>query len=306
MTRIPLRRLFLVALLAAGVGGCAGRPDSKASQAVVPHPPTEGLFVVYNGKMGRLDDAPDKILKSWPIRSNLGPNLEFVVHHPAVAAGGGSPGQLVALRQVAYVRSNIAASGTVHKNKKTEWIVASLNPLYVPTRVVQDSKDPTLLQVIPTEPLTPGLYALSLRTGNSAVTGRFGVEWSKLDKEQYASTHCVDRYLTKPVLYRPCDERDGVEKAVLKVQALNVTKVLVNSSPALAIEGRLRNTSSKRQAVPTMVAVLNDKQGKEIKRWTFVPDAKELSPGNSVAFRTLAAAPPRETAGVAILLAESD
>jgi hypothetical protein len=303
MTRISFRHLLVVALLAAGVGGCAGTPKSK-SQAVVPRPPTEGLYVVYNGKMGRLDDTPDKILKTWPVRSNLGPNLEFVIHHPAVAAAGGSPGQLVALRQVAYVRSNITPSGTVHKNKKTEWIVASLDPLYVPARVTQDSKDPTLLRVVPNEPLTPGLYALSLRTGNSSVTGRFGVEWSKSDKEQYASTHCVDRYLTKPVLYRPCDERDGVEKAALKVQALNVTKVLVNSSPALAIEGRLRNTSSKRQVVPTMVAVLNDKQGKEIKRWTFVPDAKELSPGNSVAFRTLAAAPPRETAGVAILLAQ--
>jgi hypothetical protein len=171
---------------------------------------------------------------------------------------------------------------------------------------VRDSRDPTLVRVIPNEPLTPGLYALTLRTGKSAITGRFGVEWSQADKKQYASTHCVDRYLTAPVLYRPCDERDGVEKAALRVQALNVTKVLVNSAPALVIEGRLKNTSGKPQTVPAMLAVLNDKQGKEIKRWTFVPDAKELSPGKSVAFRTLAASPPRNTAGVAILLAESE
>jgi len=304
MARISFWHLLVVAMFAVGVGGCAGTPSSK-QQAVVPRPPTEGLYVLYNGKMGRLDDNPDKILKTWPIRSNLGPNLEFVIRHPAIAASG-SPGQLVSLRQVAYVRSNIATSGTVHKNKRTEWVVASLAPLYVPARVVQDSRDPTLVQVIPNEPLTPGLYSLTLQTGKSAVAGRFGVEWSKSDKQQYASTHCVDRYLTTPVLYRPCDERDGVDKAALKVQALNVTKVLVNSAPALAIEGRLKNTSSKRQVVPTMVAVLNDKQGREIKRWTFAPDAKELSPGNSVTFRTLAATPPRETAGVAILLAESE
>src|SRR5262249_2620162 len=116
MTRISLRHLFLVVLLAAGAAGCAGTPASK-SHAVVPRPPTEGLYVVYNGKMGRLDDTPAKVLKTWPIRSNLGPNVEFVIHHPAVAAAGGSPAQLVALRQVAYVRSNIATSGTVHKNK---------------------------------------------------------------------------------------------------------------------------------------------------------------------------------------------
>lgn len=305
MTRISIRHLLVVVLLAASAGGCAGTPSSK-SQAVVQRPPAEGLYVVYNGKMGRLDDTPDKVLKTWPIRSNLGPNVEFVVQHPAIAESSGPPGKLIALRQVAYVRANIATSGTIRKNKKAEWIVASLEPLYVPARVVRDSRDPTLVRVIPSEPLTPGLYALSLRTGKSAITGRFGVEWSQADKKQYASTHCVDRYMTTPVLYRPCDERDGVEKAALRVQALNVTKALVNSAPALVIEGQLKNTSGKSQVVPPMLAVLNDKQGKEIKRWTFVPDAKELSPGKSVAFRTLAASPPRNTAGVAILLAESE
>jgi hypothetical protein len=147
-------------------------------------------------------------------------------------------------------------------------------------------------------------YALTLRTGKTAVTGRFGVEWSKSDKKQYAATHSVDRYLTTPVLYRPCDERDAVEQGVLKVQALNVSKAIVNSVPALVIEGRVKNTSAKRQALPTMLAVLNDKQGKEITRWTFAPAAKELSPGKSVAFRTTAAAPPRNTAVDANLLGE--
>ena len=66
----------------------------------------------------------------------------------------------------------------------------------------------------------------------------------------------------------------------------------------------MKNTSAKRQTLPPMLAVLNDKQGKEIQRWTFTTDAKELSPGTSVAFRTTAAAPPRNTAGVAILLGE--
>jgi hypothetical protein len=293
--------LFVIALMAASAGGCAGT-NGSTSQVVVQRPPTQGLYVVFDGKMGRLDDAPDKVLKTWPTRSNLGPDIEFVIQHPAIADSGGPPGQLVALRQVAYVRANIATSGTVRKNKKSEWIVAALEPLNVPARVLQDSRDPTLLRVVPNEPLTPGLYALTLRTGKSATTGRFGVEWSKSDKKQYAREHCVDRYLTTPVLYRPCDERDAIEHGVLRVQALNVSKAIVNSVPALVIEGRVKNTSAKRQALPTMLAVLNDKQGKEIKRWTFVPAAKELSPGKSVAFRTTAAAPPRNTAGVAILL----
>jgi hypothetical protein len=303
MTRISIRHLLVVALLAASAGGCAGTGGST-SQVVVQRPPTQGLYVVFGGKTGRLDDAPDKVLKTWPIRSNLGPYLEFLIYHPAIADASGPAGQLVSLRQVAYVRANIATSGTVRKNKKAEWIVASLEPLNVPARVMQDSRDPTLLRVIPNEPLTPGLYALTLRTGKTVIAGRFGVEWSKSDKKQYAQAHCVDRYLTTPVLYRPCDERDSVEGAALRVQALNVSKAIVNSVPALVIEGRVKNTSAKRQVVPPMLAVLNDKQGKEIKRWTFAPDAKELLPGTSVAFRTTAAAPPRNTAGVAILLGE--
>ncbi len=303
MTRISIRHLLAVALLAASAGGCADTNGSK-SRVTVQRPPTQGLYVVFDGKIGRLDDAPDKVLKTWPMRSNLGPNIEFLIHHPAIADSAGPAGQLVSLRQVAYVRANIATSGTVRKNKKSDWIVASLDPLNVPARVLQDSKDPTLLRVIPNEPLTPGLYALTLRTGKSAVSGRFGVEWSKSDKKQYARQHCVDRYLTTPVLYRPCDERDAIEQGVLKIQALNISKAIVNSVPALVIEGRVKNTSVKLQTLPTMLAVLNDKQGREIKRWTFAPDAKELSPGTSVAFRTTAAAPPRNTAGVAILLGE--
>jgi Protein of unknown function (DUF3426) len=301
MTRISIRHLLAIVVLAASAAGCT---SSTGSKSTVQRPPTQGLYVVFEGKVGRLDDAPEKVLKTWPIRSNLGPDIEFVIHHPAIAESTQPVGQLVALRQVAYVRANIATSGTVRKNKKSEWIVANLDPLNVPARVLQDSRDPTLLRVIPSEPLTPGLYALTLRTGRTAVTGRFGVEWSKSDKKQYAREHCVDRYLSTPVLYRPCDERDGVEQGALKVQALNVSKAIVNSVPALVIEGRVKNTSAKRQTLPTMLAVLNDKQGKELQRWTFAPAAKELSPGTSVAFRTTAAAPPRNTAGVAILLSQ--
>src|SRR5882724_3076176 len=166
MTRISIRHLLVVAMLAASAGGCAGTSGSK-SEVSVQRPPTQGLYVVYNGKLGRLDDAPDKILKTWPIRSNLGPDLAFVIYHPAIADSAGRAGQLVSLRQVAYVRANIAASGTVRKNRKTEWIVAGLQPLNVPARVIQDSNDPRLLKVVPNEPLTPGLYALSLRAGNT-------------------------------------------------------------------------------------------------------------------------------------------
>jgi len=53
---------------------------------------------------------------------------------------------------------------------------------------------------------------------------------------------------------------------------------LIDHLPALVIEGRVKNTSAKHQTVPLMLAVLNDKQGKEIRRRMFPPDAKDRTP----------------------------
>jgi hypothetical protein len=63
-----------------------------------------------------------------------------------------------------------------------------------------------MVRVIPTRPLAPGLYSFQFRLGGSAVAGRFGVQWSTIDKAQYASVNCVDRYAGSPPGYKPCSD----------------------------------------------------------------------------------------------------
>jgi hypothetical protein len=60
--------------------------------------------------------------------------------------------------------------------------------------------------VIPTRPLQPGLYSLQFRLGESAVAGRFGVKWAKIDKNQYAAANCVDRYAGSAPAYKLCSD----------------------------------------------------------------------------------------------------
>jgi hypothetical protein len=74
--------------------------------------------------------------------------------------------------------------------------------------------------------------------------------------------------------------------------------------PALVIEGRVKNTSAKAPDPAGHARRPQRQAGQEITRWTFAPAAKELPPGTSVAFRTTAAAPSRNAAGVAILLSQ--
>ena len=72
------------------------------------------------------------------------------------------------------------------------------------------------------------------------------------------------------------------------------------------LEGRLTNASAKQQKVPVLLAVINDKGGRELSRWTFQPKVTELRPGATLSFRTGTTTPPKGTAGVAVLLLEDD
>jgi hypothetical protein len=82
---------LVVALLAASAGGCAGTTGSK-SQVTVQRPPTQGLYVVFDGKMGRLDDTPES-LEDRPIRSISVP-ISRSDPSSAIADSPGDAGQL--------------------------------------------------------------------------------------------------------------------------------------------------------------------------------------------------------------------
>ena len=210
----------------------------------------------------------------------------------------------ISLQKVARVRTDVSKTGALRKAAKTERVTANVPSYSVPVTVTRHDNNPRVLLVTATEPLKPGLCSITYRADQNRGGGRFGIGWSGIDKAQYASRYCVDRYLTKPAMYRPCAEHDNLESAALKVHGLQVSKQVISGKPVLVLvlEGRLTNSSAKQQKVPVLLAVINDKNGKELSRWTFQPKVTQLRPGATLSFRTGTTMPPKGTAGVAVLL----
>jgi hypothetical protein len=90
--------------------------------------------------------------------------------------------------------------------QKDVWVVADLPPFAVPIDFRPIHGSPEMVEVIPSRPLPPGLYSLQFRQGDSAIAGRFGVQWTNIDKGQYASANCVDRYPGSPPGYKLCSD----------------------------------------------------------------------------------------------------
>jgi len=179
--RAGCSRLATAALLTAALAGCGmstedltlglieDEPDSAAP------PAADGVYAVQNGKRGRLDEDPQKVLKTWDLRTNLPRNVQFIVVDDSVATTA-PDADAVLLQKVARVRNNIEPNGSVGKPAKAEWVIAYLPAFEVPVTVTRQENSPRILRVTPVQPLEPGLYSLTYRTGHSRVGGRFGVE----------------------------------------------------------------------------------------------------------------------------------
>jgi len=296
-------KAIMALLLAGGLAACGG--SNQVPQAALSADKPDGIYIIQDGRIGRLDEDADKVVKTWAQRTNLRQNVQFLVIDESVAKTPPDANR-VSLQKVARVRNDVSKTGKIRKAEKTEWVTANVPSYNIPVTVTRHNDNPRVLVVTANEPLEPGLYSLTYRAGKKPVGGRFGIGWSGIDKTQYASRYCVDRYLSKPVMYRPCNERDALESAVLKVHGLQVHKQVINGKPALVLEGRLTNSSAKQQKVPVLLAVINDKGGRELSRWTFQPKVTELRPGATLSFRTGTTTPPKGTAGVAVLLLEDD
>jgi Protein of unknown function (DUF3426) len=290
-------KLMLIALLAGSLAGCG----SSSSQISVDDSQPDGVYIIQDGRIGRLDEDSQKVVKTWEQRTNLKQNVQFLVIDPSVAANPPDADRIL-LQNVAQVRNEVSKTGKIRKAAKTEWVTANVPAYRIPVTVTRHSDNPRVLLVTANAPLQPGLYAITYRADKKRVGGRFGIGWGGIDKAQYASRYCVDRYLTKPAMYRPCAERDTLETAALKVEGLQVSKQVINGKPALVLEGRLTNSSAQQQKVPVLLAVINDKGGRELSRWTFQPKVTQLRPGATLSFRTGTTTPPKGTAGVAVLL----
>ncbi len=169
-------------------------------------PARYGLYVVQDGELGRLDAEKSVQVETWESRSSLQPDVTFIIFDRSLADRSMRLGDTIRLRKVAHVRNDVAASGAATPLQKDTWVVADSPEFAVPLDFQPIRGSPEMVRVIPTRPLAPGLYSFQFHRGESAAAGRFGVQWSKIDKSQYASANCVDRYAGTPPAYKLCSD----------------------------------------------------------------------------------------------------
>ncbi len=62
--------------------------------------------------------------------------------------------------------------------------------------------------------------------------------------------------------------------------------------PVLAIKGQIVNTSAEAQPIPPVRVSLRNAEEREIFNWTFLPDQREVAPGEATTFITRLSNPP--------------
>ena len=125
-TRIARNAICLVFL--ASASACAGTREPS-----YPVPDEPGIYAfTTSDNLRRLDGDRDWEVETWPERSNIPGNVQFVINEPALA--GRSAGNSVELWRVAWVRSEIDPQGQAMPIQGSEWAVAPLAPFAIPFR----------------------------------------------------------------------------------------------------------------------------------------------------------------------------
>ena len=201
-TRVARNALFLVLL--ASVSACAGTREPS-----YPVPDEPGIYAfTTKDNLRRLDGDRDWEVETWPERSNMPGNVQFVINEPALA--GRSAGNSVELWRVAWVRSEINAQGQAMPAEGSAWAVAPLEPFAIPFRYESPPGQTDIVHIVPTVPLEPGLYTLRI-ANPGARQARVGVTWPGIDQRQYSAMNCVDRYDGNT--YRLCNAVVGAAPA---------------------------------------------------------------------------------------------
>lgn len=332
-TRVARNAMCLVLL--AGVSACAGTREPS-----YPVPDDPGIYAfTTKDNLRRLDGDRDFEVETWPERSNMPGNVQFVINEPALA--GRSAGNSVELWRVAWVRSEIDPQGQAMPIQGSEWAVAPLAPFAIPFRYESPPGQTEIVHIVPTVPLEPGLYTLRI-ANPGARQARVGVNWSGTDQRQYSAMNCVDRYDGNA--YRPCSAAvataapppagDPLAPA-LTANASNgglaslappqPAPVVVQQAPAqpvaaatsaeglqialtdpvrrndgLLIQGTVINTSNQVRAIPTMQGSLENASGQEMRRWVFQPPVRSLQPGERANFSTEVRPIPTGTARASV------
>lgn len=281
--------------LAGLMSACAG-PNMPS----FPLPDEPGLYAIKSDdELLRLDGDRDWEVESWPERSTLDRYTEFVIYEPALTRAAQTDRPLVDLWRVAWLRSEVDASGFAGPVQGNEWVVAPLDYFRESPTVESVQGWPGYVHVVPNEPLKLGLYSLRLNAGGSGRVARFGVEWPTVDKRLYASRNCVDRYAESEPGYRVCTGGGAEPRQEATAEGLEIVLVdpLRNGS-TLVVQGVVTNTTDRTRRLPGMQAVLLDGSGRKLTHTIIEPRKPELAAGERLRFKTEVANAPASTARI--------
>lgn len=193
--------------LLVGLSACASGPRPPS----YPVPDEPGIYSFTTKKdLQRLDGDSEWEVETWPVRSNLPSNTQFVVHDPALA--GRPPGSSLELWRVAWVRSDINANNQAMPVAGSQWAVAPIEPFNVPFRYESPADQPEVVHIAPIAPLSPGLYTVRIAGSRQA---RIGIAWNNTDQRQYSAANCVDRYVAHGNTYRTCTSTVAAQPTVV-------------------------------------------------------------------------------------------
>jgi hypothetical protein len=309
MRRISYARFLAIGLMVSMLGGCGGgsEPAADLDEEDAALPARYGIYAEQDGQLGRIDGDRNFQIATWEGRSTLKPHVTFIIFDRALADRGVRLADAVSLRRLARVRNDIAASGAVQPVSKDIWVAPNLPELTVPIDFAPVSGNPEMIRVLPAGRLQPGLYVVEFRHGDTAIGGRFGVDWSGADQKGFIAQNCVDRYAGKPTKYRLCSAGPPQQAAAvapagpgLALRQVQAVKGTDQGLPILTVQGVVVNVSDRVQRVPLLVATIKDLQGKELDRWTFTAEASTLPPGGSTGFRTETVYPANSSTNVGV------
>jgi len=205
-TRIARTAISLVLLV--GASACAGLREPS-----YPVPDEPGIYAfTTKDNLHRLDGDREWETETWPERSNMPSNVQFVINEPALT--GRSAGNSVELWRVAWVRSEINAQNQAMPVEGSQWAVAPIAPFSVPFRYESPASQTDIVHIVPSVPLAPGLYTLRI-ANPGARQARVGVAWNSVNQRQYSAANCVDRYEAEGNVYRTCTAAVGAQSGAL-------------------------------------------------------------------------------------------
>ncbi|MDT8449645.1 MAG: DUF3426 domain-containing protein [Wenzhouxiangellaceae bacterium] len=304
--RTPVwRRLLLAALVSGAVAASPGcvfwrgsdSPSDESGWSRV-KPDDDGLYAVAGDDLIRLDGDAEWEKKTWGKRSNLPPDIEFVIRDSSLEEYPASGAEIMGVQKVAWVRSVVTADGKVVPVSGSQWQNAPLPVLAVPLEFAERTES-DIVRARATQPIEPGLYAIHLEKGDSAREARFGVGWPELDRQAYAASVCVDRYAGVKDAYSLCSGQAPASPGnPLRIYLVKPDIRAIGPERSMVISGVVINNSEQTHTVPVLNAELRDASGRPLAQWRFQASSTELEPGRHTTFRTEVKRAPQQVHSV--------